>query len=111
MKKNIIIAAIAAASALLLSVSCQKESLPELQNGIIGGANTFTATIEQSLTKTTLTDGVKVNWTSADKISINGKTYTATPKDDATKASFTAEDGEATAVGGNSRQFTRQPFM
>ena len=100
MKKNIIIAAIAAASALLLSVSCQKESLPELQNGINGGANTFTATIEQSLTKTTLTDGVKVNWTSADKISINGKTYTATPKDDATKASFTAEDGEATAVGG-----------
>ena len=100
MKKNIIIAAIAAASALLLSVSCEKESLPELQNGINGGANTFTATIEQSLTKTTLTDGVKVNWTSADKISINGKTYTATPKDDATKASFTAEDGEATAVGG-----------
>lgn len=101
MKKNIIIAAIAAASALLLSVSCQKENLPESQNGINGGANTFTATIEQSLTKTTLTDGVKVNWTSADKISINGKTYTASPKDDdATKADFTAEDEDSTAVGG-----------
>lgn len=102
MKKNIIIAAIAAASALLLSVSCQKENLPESQNGINGGANTFTATIEQSLTKTTLTDGVKVNWTSADKININGKSYTASPKtDDATKADFTADGEEATPDGSN----------
>ena len=72
MKKNIIIAAIAAASALLLSVSCQKENQPESQNGINGGANTFTATIEQSITKTTITD-YKVNWTATDKININGK--------------------------------------
>ena len=100
MKKNIIIAAIAAASALLLSVSCQKENQPESQNGINGGANTFTATIEQSLTKTTVTkiDGTyKVSWSDGDQISINGKIYTASPKgDDATKANFTAEDGEAT---------------
>ena len=100
MKKNIIIAAIAAASALLLSVSCQKENQPESQSGINGGANTFTATIEQGLTKTTITNDYKVNWTSADKININGKTYTATPKDDATRADFTADDGEATAVDG-----------
>ena len=101
MKKNIIIAAIAAASALLLSVSCQKENQPESQSGINGGANTFTATIEQGITKTTLTADYKVNWTTGDKININGKSYTASPKtDDATKADFTADDGEATAVDG-----------
>lgn len=94
MKKNIIIAAIAAASALLLSVSCQKENQPESQNGINAGANTFTATIEQSLTKTTLTDAYKVNWTTGDKIYINGVTFKATADGtDATKATF-AKDPE-----------------
>ena len=100
MKKNIIIAAIAAASALLLSVSCQKENQPESQNGINGGANTFTATIEQSITKTTITD-YKVNWTATDKININGKSYTAIPRTDATRADFSADDGEATPDGNN----------
>ena len=105
MKKNIIIAAIAAASALLLSVSCQKENQPESQNGINGGANTFTATIEQSLTKTIL-NGNKVEWADGDKISINGKIYTASPKDGAaTKADFTPEDEEATAEGGKFKAF------
>lgn len=89
MKKNIIIAGIAAASALLLSVSCQKENQPESQNGINGGAKTFTATIEQGLTKTTLTSENKVNWTTGDKININGVTFKATPVGtDATKATF-----------------------
>lgn len=101
MKKNIIIAAIAAASALLLSVSCQKENQPESQDGINGGANIFTATIEQSITKTTITNDYKVNWTSADKININGKSYTASPKTDATRADFSADDGEATPDGNN----------
>ena len=101
MKKNIIIAAIAAASALLLSVSCQKENQPESQDGINGGANIFTATIEQSITKTTITADYKVNWTATDKININGKSYTAIPRTDATKSDFTADDGEATPDDNN----------
>ncbi len=88
MKKNIIIAAMAAASALLLSVSCQKDDLTESQSGISGG-KTFTASIEQNLTKTTLTSEYKVNWTTGDIININGVTFKATADGtDATKATF-----------------------
>ena len=88
MKKNIIIAVIAAASALLLSVSCQKDDQLESQSGINGG-KIFTASIEQSLTKTTLTSAYKVNWTDGDIININGVTFKATPDGtDATNATF-----------------------
>ena len=75
MKKNIIIAAISAASAILLAASCQKQTEPEL----IGEGKTFTAVIEQGLTKTTITSEYKVNWEAGDQIDINGTTFSATP--------------------------------
>ena len=95
MKKNIIVAAIAAASALLLTVSCQKEA--QLETNSEG--KTFTAVIDQNVTKTTVTestiaDQYKVNWVSGDEININGAVYSATPDGtDATKASFTYVSG------------------
>ena len=93
MKKNIILAAFAAASAILLSASCQKQELVEQNNGNASG-KTFTATIEQGLTKTTITNEYKVNWVEGDQIDINGTTYSATPDaSDATKATFTKVSG------------------
>lgn len=87
MTKNIITAVIAAASALLLSVSCAKE-LPG-EGDINGNAGrVFTATIAQGLTKTTLGEGLKVNWETGDQININGAVYTATPSSIGSSASF-----------------------
>lgn len=88
MKKNIVYAA-AAAFAILLSASCEKQEMP----GNIGGSKTFTAEIEQNMTKTTLVDGTKVNWVSGDQININGAVYSAVPGDPASKANFTLVDG------------------
>lgn len=94
MKKNIIIAAIAAASTLLLCASCQKQELVEQNNGINASGKTFTATIEQGLTKTTITSEYKVNWVEGDQIGINGSIFSATPDaSDATKASLTKVSG------------------
>ena len=72
MKKNIIFTAIAT---LLLSASCtqQDDFLPGNE------AKTFTATIEQSQTRTALVDKVKVDWSEKDQIKINGAIYSATP--------------------------------
>ena len=93
MERNIIIAAIAAASALLLCASCQKQELIEQNNGNASG-KTFTATIEQGLTKTTITSEYKVNWETGDQIDINGSIFSATPDaSDATKATFTKVSG------------------
>ena len=91
MKKSIIIAAISAASAILLAASCQKQAEPELKNE----GKTFTAVISQELTKTTITSAYKVNWEAGDQIDINqGTTYSATPSaSDATRASFTKVSG------------------
>ena len=94
MKKNMILAAAAAASTILLSLSCTKQD--SIQS--MDKARVFTASIEQIQTKTTL-DGLKVNWSEGDKISImNGETgersvYSATPKANGT-ADFTVADGE-----------------
>ena len=94
MKKNIIIAAIAAISAILLCASCQKQELVEQNNGIDASGKTFTATIEQSHTKTTITSEYKVNWVEGDQIDINGSIFSATPDaSDATKASLTKVSG------------------
>ena len=91
MKKNIIIAAITAASVILLAASCQKQEEPEIKNE----SKTFTAVIDQELTKTTITSEYKVNWNEGDQIDINaGTTYSATPNtSDATKATFTKVSG------------------
>ena len=52
--------------------------------------STFIGYIDDDDTKVTLVDGVKICWVEGDKISINGKTYTATPDpDDPRKAVFT----------------------
>ncbi len=89
MRKNIIIAAIAAASAVLLTVSCAKQEQPGLSNEV----KTFTAVIDQGITKTTI-DDYKVKWVSGDEISINGAVYSATPDGtDATKAGFAYKSG------------------
>lgn len=89
MRKNIIIAAIAAASAVLLTVSCAKQEQPGLSNEV----KTFTAVIDQGITKTTI-DDYKVKWVSGDEISIDGAVYSATPDGtDATKASFAYKSG------------------
>ncbi len=91
MKKNIIIMALVAASSLLLAVSCQKEMPGTVEVSEKG--KTFTATIEQSFTKTTLSydswqNESKVMWESGDCININGSGYGATPLTPATKAIF-----------------------
>lgn len=93
MKKNIIIAAIAAASALLLCASCQKQELIE-QDNVNAEGKTFTANIEQGLTKSTITSEYKVNWDQGDQIDIDGAIFSAMPDaSDATKAIFTKVSG------------------
>ena len=90
MKKNTIVAAFAAATAILLAASCQKQEEPELKNE----GKTFTAVINQELTKTTITSEYKVNWVEGDQIDINGSIFSATPDaSDATKATFTKVSG------------------
>ena len=92
MKKNIITAAFAAASALLLVSSCAKEQLSENIN--TGDGKAFTASIEQQVSvKSTLTSEFKVNWESTDEVNINGALYSVTPKSDATKADLTYKSG------------------
>ena len=94
MKKNIIIATIAVASAFILSVSCQKQEISVSENTNDSEIVAFSATIDQESTKTVLVAGsannkFKVNWESTDKISIKGAEYTVSSiKDDATKATF-----------------------
>ena len=83
--------ALIAASSLLLAVSCQKEMPGTVEVSEKG--KTFTATIEQSFTKTTLSydpwqNESKVMWESGDCININGSGYGATPLTPATKAIF-----------------------
>ena len=91
MKKNIITAAFAAASALLLVSSCAKEQVNENIN--TGDGKTFTASIEEGL-KTTITGEYKVNWEQGDQIDIKGAIYSATPDaSDATRATFTKVSG------------------
>lgn len=101
MKKNIIFAAFAAASALLLVSSCAKEELSESNIAGTSTGKTFSASIEQGLSKSTITYDTetqksKVNWESTDQVSINGAVYSVTPKsDDPTKADLTYVSGTA----------------
>lgn len=91
MKKNIIIATLVAASALLASISCTKQD--DVQS--VSEAKVFTATIEQGLTKTMLKEG-RVFWDEKDLININGASYSATPnRDKPESATFTFVDGIA----------------
>lgn len=98
--KKIIIAAIAIVATLILSVSCTKQSLSEKQAETIDEGKVFTAVIEQDLTKTTLSDALKVHWENGDRICINGTAeYTATPQIPATKATFSPVKEEVVEEG------------
>ena len=80
----LILAAIAAASAmtLLIVASCTRQE--EFQTG---ESMTFTAIIDKGLTKTAL-NGLNVEWISGDCINVNGGVFSATPGNPATKATF-----------------------
>ena len=92
MKKKIIFSAFAAASALLLVSSCTKEQ--QCENVSAADGKVFTASINQDLTRTTITSEFKVNWDEGDQIDINGAIFCATPDaSDATKAIFTKVSG------------------
>ena len=93
MKKNIIIAVLAAASALLLSTSCAKEHLSDKDSARTEG-QVFSGKIEQTLTRTVITPEFKVNWETGDQIDINGAVYSAVPSDPATFATFQKISGE-----------------
>lgn len=98
--KKIIIAAIAIVATLILPVSCTKQSLSEKQAETIDEGKVFTAVIEQDLTKTTLSDALKVHWENGDRICINGTAeYTATPQIPATKATFSPVKEEVVEEG------------
>lgn len=96
MKKSII-AVFAAATAILISASCQKQEQSIVQGQeqaqTVGDDMTFTATIEQELTKTTITGERKVEWVAGDLININGAEYAASPKAPASKAVFMHRNG------------------
>ncbi len=87
MKKNIIFAAIVAAVTL---VSCSQQE----QTAMLDKNSTFTASIEQEFTRTTLASTNKVNWEYNDRININGAEYMAAPKNPATKAVFQYMKGD-----------------
>lgn len=87
MKKNIISVASAVLATLLLSVSCSKQE--SIQSA--GGARTFTASIEQGLTKTYLSDSLstEILWNENDLICINGYSlFSAKPTGNGTTAEF-----------------------
>ena len=73
-------------AALALLTACKKDSLTDT-------TNSFTATIEQSGDKTTLS-GNNVHWEADDAISVNGETLTTTGPtgDNLTQATFTSEN-------------------
>lgn len=92
MKNKIIITlTVAAAAALVFVISCAKQE----QTQTVGDGMTFTATIEQDLTKTTITGERKVEWVAGDRVSINGALYSAVPKTPASRAEFIHMSGNA----------------
>lgn len=97
MKKNILTASFATIATLLFTVSCTEREQFEIIDRQDG---TFTAVIEQVNTKTTLSDGYKVEWQNGDIISVNGQKYSAFPKNPASMAVFQAVDKEASAIDG-----------
>lgn len=80
MKKTIIAIL---ANTLLLFVSCEKQDFPIREEN-----KSFTATIDQSLTKTILNSDFKVLWEPTDTVNINGTVYSALITSDSTKAEF-----------------------
>lgn len=109
MKKHIIIATFALASALIFSVSCAKQEVSVLGNENNPEISFFTAAIDQGYTKTVLAESYtilrsKVIWETTDKISIAGSEYSVSSvRTDPTKAIFsgtgaTKEDGKYRAI-------------
>lgn len=83
MKKTIIAITAILANTLLLFVSCEKQDFPVREEN-----KSFTATIDQSLTKTILNSDFKVFWEPTDTVNINGTVYSALITSDSTKAEF-----------------------
>lgn len=110
MKKHIIIATFALASALIFSVSCAKQEVSVLENENNPEISFFTAAIDQGYTKTVLAESYtilrsKVIWETTDKISIAGSEYSVSSvhQSDSTKATFsgsgaTREKGKYRAI-------------
>lgn len=89
--KKILANIVAVSAFLLLATSCAKQEQAQLT----GKGRTFTAVIEQSISKTALTRDLNVNWKAGDRISINGAEYSAIPKESATMALFQPVGKEA----------------
>jgi len=89
-------------AAVISFVSCSKME----DTGKIVNAPVFTATTELSQTKTSL-DGVHVNWTVGDYVSICGTKYSATPQSVATNADFTYIEG---AIPGAAPYWALYPY-
>ena len=106
MNNKIIIAAIAAVSALFICSSCQKQELIEPNKESNAEVRIFTASIEQGPTKTTVTNDHKLFWADGDQIVINGKVYNAKPQKDSTRAEFSPVDGQAEPVDGEYHAFS-----
>lgn len=106
MNNKIIIAAIAAASALFLCSSCQKQELIEPDKESNAEVRIFTAAIEQGPTRTTVTNDHKLFWEDGDQIIINGKVYNAKSQEDSTRAEFSPVDGQAEPVDGEYHAFS-----
>ena len=112
MKKTLILAAAVAALAMLAS-SCQKENPAPVQapEGLV-----FTATIDNSATKTTIDASTgKVSWVDGDEITIgaNNIVYVATPDaSDASKATLAkknSSDADPTQNGDGNYEATYGP--
>lgn len=94
MKKIFAISILAAAAAMM--ISCDKN---ELQQSFAGSSDSFYGSIDNVMTKTTLTADDKINWEAGDEIDINGTTFVATPDaSNAAKAVFDKKSGSDPAL-------------
>ena len=93
MKKTLYIS-IVVALVIFLFDSCTKQEIAMSKDDV----KTFTASIEQSITKTSL-DGLTIGWDTGDEININGAVYSATPGVPNTTAIFNYVSGTAPGEG------------
>lgn len=88
MRKISVVSILAAAAAMM--ISCDKSELQQSMPSTM----TFTGSIDNVATKTTLTEADKLNWEAGDEIDINGTVFVATPDaSDASKATFAKKAG------------------
>lgn len=73
-------------------VSCTEQVQPGFAD--TSETKTFTASIEQGVTKTLLTENLDIEWEVNDRIDINGAVYSSIPGDPATSADFVYVKGD-----------------